>query len=532
MNRRRLHLATLALTAAFLNACSGGGNDPMGGSVGQAGSMALGRGALLQTPPALMMSISAQTLAVQLTADAAGAQSVLTEVLTLAGVPQCDINIYHLEYVTVGGQSETTTASGALMVPSGGSGCSGPRPIVLYAHGTQASKTFNIADLSNSENAEGILLAAFFAARGYIVVAPNYAGYDTSALPYHPFLVAAQQADDMIDALAASRSALTSTVISMTTPTSDNGQLFITGYSQGGFVAMATQSEMQSLNMTVTAGAPMSGPYALEAFVDSEFAGQVSQGAPVVATLLLDGYQNSYGNTYAQPSDIVSPQFASGFTNLLPSTTSRSDLYSEGKLPQFALLSATAPNAGYASITPATQPAAFAATFAQGFGDPPLIINAYRLSYLQDMAANPDGGFPTATTGLPASSPQLAWREQIKANDLRNWTPTSPTMLCGGDHDPTVYFFNTQLLQDYWMAHPSSNASLTPTVLDLDSATSAPGVDGTLQTGFQAAKAAYAAAAVVQGASDGGASAVSGAYHETLVPPFCLGAVISFFNQF
>jgi hypothetical protein len=57
-------------------------------------------------------------------------------------------------------------------------------------------------------------------------------------------------------------------------------------------------------------------------------------------------------------------------------------------------------------------------------------------------------------------------------------------------------------------------------------------VDGTLQTQFQAAKAAYAAAAVVQGATDGGASAVASAYHETLVPPFCLGAVISFFNQF
>jgi poly(3-hydroxybutyrate) depolymerase len=532
MNRKRSHLATLTLTASLLSAC-GGGNNFMGGSGGQSGSMALGRGALLQNPPTLMMSITAQTLAAQLVVDAS-AQSVLTGVLSVAGVPQCDINVYHIEYVTVGGQLEMTTASGALMVPSGGSGCSGPRPIVLYAHGTQASKTFNIADLSNSQNAEGILLAAFFAARGYIVVAPNYAGYDTSTLPYHPFLVAAQQADDMIDSLAASRTALTSLAMSMSmsAPATDNGQLFITGYSQGGYVAMATQSALQSLNMSVTAGAPMSGPYALEAFVDSEFAGQVSQGAPVVATLLLDGYQNSYGNTYSQPGDVVSPQFASGFTSLLPSTTSRSQLYSEGLLPEFALFSATAPNATYASITPATQPAAFAATFAQGVGDPPLIVNAYRLSYLQDMAASPDGGFPTVTTDLPATSPQLPWREQIRANDLRNWTPTSPTMLCGGDQDPTVYFFNTQLMQDYWMSHPSSNPSVIPTVLDLDSSTSAGSVDATLQSEFEAAKAAYAAAAVVQGATDGGASAVAGAYHETLVPPFCLGAVISFFSQF
>ena len=529
-------LLTFAATAALLSACGGSDNN-MSSSAGGSGAMALGRGALLQTPPTLMMSITAQTLAAQLTADATadGAQSVLTNVLTLAGVPQCDINVYHLEYATVGGQSESTTASGALMIPTGsGASCSAARPIVLYAHGTQASKSFNIADLTNSENAEGILLAAFFAARGYIVVAPNYAGYDTSSLPYHPFLVAQQQADDMIDALTASRSALTAIGqgMSMATQTTDNGQLFITGYSQGGYVAMATQRALQSLNMTVTAAAPMSGPYALEAFVDAEFAGQVSQGAPVVATLLLDGYQNSYGNIYAQPTDIISAQFATGFTNLLPSSTSRSQLYSQGKLPQSALFSATPPNGSDASITPATQPAAFAATFAQGFGDPALIINSYRLSYLQDMAANPDGSFPNLTTNIPATSPQLAWRQELKANDLRDWTPTSPTLLCAGDQDPTVYFFNTQFMQQYWMAHPSSNPSTELSVLDLDSSTAAGGVDGSLQTEFQASKAAYAAAAIVGGAHDGGASAVAGAYHETLVPPFCLGAVISFFNQF
>ena len=80
-------------------------------------------------------------------------------------------------------------------------------------------------------------MALFFAARGYIVVAPNYAGYDTSTLPYHPYLVAAQQSKDMIDALIASRSALPNIAL-----VSDNGQLFITGYSQGGYVAMATLS--------------------------------------------------------------------------------------------------------------------------------------------------------------------------------------------------------------------------------------------------------------------------------------------------
>ncbi len=143
------------------------------------------------------------------------------------------------------------------MVPGGSdAACQGARPIVVYAHGTNTDRAFNMASLT-SANAEAIAIALEFASRGYIVVAPNYAGYDTSSLTYHPFLNADQQSKDMIDALKAARSALplasSSTVV-------DNGKLFITGYSQGGFVAMATHRAMQAAGATVTAAAPMSAP--------------------------------------------------------------------------------------------------------------------------------------------------------------------------------------------------------------------------------------------------------------------------------
>jgi len=104
--------------------------------------------------------------------------------------------------------NETATASGALMVPTGGAGCTGARPIVLYAHGTDTDKNLNLADITDPTNSEGALIAAMFAAQGYIVVAPNYAGYDSSSLDYHPYLNADQQSKDMIDALTAARKAL------------------------------------------------------------------------------------------------------------------------------------------------------------------------------------------------------------------------------------------------------------------------------------------------------------------------------------
>jgi hypothetical protein len=101
-------------------------------------------------------------------------------------------------------------------------------------------------------------------------------------------------------------------------------------------------------------------------------------------------------------------------------------------------------------------------------------------------------------------------------------------MLCGGDEDPEVLYSNTQLMQAYWAAHAPATAPIS--VLDLDSSTPSAGADGSLQTGFQAAKLAVAAAAVVQGATDGGTAAVFEAYHATLVAPFCLAAAINFFD--
>jgi dipeptidyl aminopeptidase/acylaminoacyl peptidase len=159
------------------------------------------------------------------------------------------------------------------MVPAGSDpACQGPRPIVVYAHGTAAERAYNIADITDADNGEGLLIAAVFAAQGYIVVAPNYAGYDSSTLDHHPFLNADQQARDVEDALTAARSALPTR---FAPDVSDSGQLFITGYSQGGYVAMATHRLLQASGTAVAASAPMSGPYALAAFGDAVFHGRV-----------------------------------------------------------------------------------------------------------------------------------------------------------------------------------------------------------------------------------------------------------------
>src|ERR1700733_10308918 len=509
---KRHHLALIAALA--LAACGGDG----GGATGSNPRAPPGGGTLLQTPPELLSTFTISALLTELELP------INQLLLSVSSAPLCDIVFYHIQYATVGGAGESTTASAVLMIPSGlGANCSGERPIVLYAHGTTTDRAFNMADL---QNAETISLAALFASQGYIVVAPNYAGYDTSALPYHPYLIADQQSKDMIDALTAARTALP--LASLTT-VKDNGQLFITGYSQGGYVAMATHRAMQAAGMNVTAAAPMSGPYALAAFVDAVFYGEVNGDAPVSSTLLLTAYQKAYGNIYNDPSEVFESQYASGIDSLLPTTTPRSQLYAEGKLPEFALFSATPPAPAFAADTPPSTPANLAEVFALGFGAGNLLQNSYRLSYLEDAQSNPDGGWPVPTTGIPAATPGLPWRQALKVNDLRNWVPTAPVLLCGGAMDPLVFWLNTQLMQSYWAAHAPASAPIS--VLDLESAASANDPYAGLKKDFAVAKAAVAATAVEQGATDGGELAVAEVYHTVLVAPFCFAAAKTFLDN-
>lgn len=490
------------ISAGLLAACGGGGENS-----GATPPRPPQRGELLQTPT-LVASYSVSDLLEQLANN-----DIAKLLLPLAYTPQCAVDVYHFEYETVGGASELTTASGALMVSTGsGATCSGARPILLYAHGTNTDKTFDIAQL-NSSNSEGVLLAAIFAAGGYVVVAPNYAGYDTSALSYHPYLDADQQSKDMSDALTAARTALPT----LSSSVSDGGKLFITGYSQGGHVAMATHRAMQTAGTAVTASAPMSGPYALAAFGDAIFYGQVSLGSPANLTLLVASYQHAYGNVYAAPTDLFEPQFAPSIVSLLPSATPISDLYADGKLPQSEVFSSTPPSSAWAVDTPPTTPALFAPIFAMGFGTDNLILNSYRLGYLEDATTAPDGGFPTVTSDVPAANPSNALRKDLTLNDLRGWMPDAPILLCGGDEDPTVFYLNTELMQDYWSAHAPTG---TVTVLDLDASPSAP--YATLQVAFAAAKAAVA--------GSGGEAVVLADYHGGLVAPFCVAAVRSFFD--
>jgi hypothetical protein len=472
------------------------------------------RGTLIENPPLRIAALDAATFTAQLNATSTG-----QGLLALAGTPTCGVDFYYVKYWTVGAVAEPATASGALMVPTGAAPeCSGPRPIVLYAHGTTTDKTFNIADITNSSNTEGALIAAMFAAHGYIVIAPNYAGYDVSSLSYHPFLNGDQQSKDMIDALAAARTALPNTFAATTT---DSGKLFVTGYSEGGYVAMATHKALQAAGAAVTASAPMSGPYALEAFGDAVFYGSVNIGSTEFTPLIITSYQKAYGNIYTQLTDVYEPTYAPGIDTLLPSTTPIDTLFEDGKLPETALFSSTTP----VTDNPALNAALAVPTnpiFALGFGASNLVTNDYRVGYVLDAVGHPDGAVPPPPkAGVPlAVAPEHPLRVAFRLNDMRSWAPHAPVLLCGGGQDPTVFFsINTGTMQLYWSALPAGLL----TVVDVNAVPTTDDPFAAVQVGFQETEAQIIA-------SEGEVAAVE-SYHIT-VAPFCTAAARGFFSQF
>ncbi len=474
-------VAAALVMAGLLAACGGGDSTSDGGSYDLSGAP----GSLLATPTALA------SLTPEAYAQLALTSTSVASLLQVAGTPKCTVTFNYFQYGTVGGAGEKTTASGGLMVPSGtDEACTGPRPVLLYAHGTSTDKNKNMASPTDGEAA---LVAAMYAAQGYIVVAPNYAGYEASTLPYHPYLNLEQQAQDVVDSLTAARKGFAAVGANA------GPALFVSGYSQGGFVSMAAQRKLQLDGTPVTAGAHLSGPYALGTFGDAVYAGNVNLGATLFSPLLNTSFQRAYGNLYADPSAMYEATFVNGIESLLPSTTPIGQLITDGKLPQ-TFLFANEPT------LPGPPPG-----FEIFFGTPNLIKTSYRAAVLADALTNP-------------TAPQHPLRVASYRNDLlrQNWTPAQPMLLCGGVDDPTVFFsVNTQGAQAYFAGKGVPSQAVT--VLDVDALEpSSPFY--TLQLGFDQLKTSTF--------NTGGASAVLQAYHGSLVPPFCNRASREYFSQF
>jgi pimeloyl-ACP methyl ester carboxylesterase len=189
----------------------------------------------------------------------------VTSALALAGdaaflaTPSYAVQAWRLTYLTVDGEGRPIAASGLVAIPQ--KPANALSPVLSYQHATiklQANAPSNLADLG----APPVVLASL----GYIVVAADYVGYGVSSAAPHPYLLSAPSASAVIDLLTAAK------YWRQTQHVPDNKQLFLTGYSEGGYVTMAAHRALQAGTsmhrnelVRVIAGA---GPYNVGATLD------------------------------------------------------------------------------------------------------------------------------------------------------------------------------------------------------------------------------------------------------------------------
>ncbi len=214
----------------------------------------------------------------------------------IPGLPaEYNVEYYRLTYNTVDTQGEPLVASGAIAIPI--TNTCDVFPMAVYCHGTVLRQT-DVPSFGSSEAA----IVRTLSSTGFIMVAPDYVGLGVS-LGVHPYVHAESQATATIDLIFAAREFLESK------PQADNGQVFVTGYSQGGHAAMATLKYAQDNNLLdelgIVAGAPCSGPYHMSGPQAESILSDAPYSNPGYIVYLLVSYQTAYGNIYTSLSDVI-----------------------------------------------------------------------------------------------------------------------------------------------------------------------------------------------------------------------------------
>ena len=302
------------------------------------------------------------------------------------------VDAYKIIYSTVDTKGSPIKASGLLAIPkkSGGK----QSPLLSYQHGTiflnKQAPSISATSISGISTLSGI---------GFIVSAPDYIGYGESATMMHPYMHAETLANTSIDMLRASKTFLKQKNIQL------NDQLFLTGYSEGGYATLALQKKLQeshSHEFTVTASAAAAGPFDLTETAKT-IANKTTNNKPAFMSFLLKAYDDIYG------LNMISEMYQPPYVNII-------NTYFDGK---------------HSSSKVTTD-----------------------LSHTTSELLN--APFSTVLQG----DEQHIIKDKLALNNIYDWKPTAPTRFFHGIDDEVVPYHNAEKALNTMRNNGATNVSL------------------------------------------------------------------------
>ena len=238
--------------------------------------------------------------------------SFLSNFGTLLTSINYSLEMQKVTYQSSGADGQLHIMTGLLILPKSLSGGKPSVPILMFQHGTEPYRPYSpsqfLAHLNRPADYPEVMVAAAIASTGYAVAMADYEGLgdNTSTQPYVHGATLARQ---VVDMLRTSRNIIG---VSNSSPCSWNSQLFLMGYSEGGYVTMTATRELQlnhAAEFTVTASAPLSGPHDLSGEMRTLMLSDSTSKAPYFLPFLLVGYNYASGGALFSPASSMTAPF-------------------------------------------------------------------------------------------------------------------------------------------------------------------------------------------------------------------------------
>ncbi|RED93873.1 alpha/beta hydrolase family protein [Marinoscillum furvescens] len=312
-----------------------------------------------------------------------------------------DVNLFKVRYTTMY-QNQEIEASTLVILPANEEGENEAFSVFSFQHGTIASDAE--APTNQAINSQTNIFLSSLASTGQVVVVPDLIGFGASADYVHPYYVEELTATATIDAIYAARELATANDLAL------DGELYLGGYSQGGYSTMATHKHIEEKGVSffeLKASFPSSGGYDVKAFQEYFF-GLETYHQPFYMAFVAYGYAEAYGWSDALPKLFNEP-YASKIPQLFDGSQSGGLINKE-------------------------------------------LNDTLSVFLTADILANIDN-YPD-------------FKDALVANSLTDWTPTIPMYMYHGDADITVPFENSQLTYDQLIANGASKEVVTFTAFE------------------------------------------------------------------